>query len=71
MKNEDVVVGERYVSRVSGSITVVEILGKGHPKGWIAKNLKTGREVHFKTGGRLWHLASEKSMMIYAPLEIN
>ncbi len=72
MKNSEVVIGEKYVSRVSGNITVVEILDKGHPKGWIAKNLRTGREVHFKTGGRLWHKATESSMETYvgsSPIE--
>lgn len=72
MKNKDVVIGERYVARVSGRITVVEITGKGHPKGWCAKNLKTGRDVYFKTGGRLWTLASKEYMKIclgYVPKE--
>ena len=59
MKNSEVVIGGRYIARVSGNITIVEILGKGYPKGWIAKNLKTDREVYFKTAGRLWRAATE------------
>jgi hypothetical protein len=63
MKNKDVVIGERYLARVSGLITVVEITGNGHPKGWCAKNLRTTREVYFKTGGRLWKIATKEDMM--------
>lgn len=65
MKNSEVVIGGKYLARVSGLITVVEILDKGHPKGWVAKNFRTSREVYFKTGGRLWKAATKESMMNY------
>ncbi len=48
MKNSEVVIGERYIARVSGFTTIVEILDKGHPKGWVAKDLRTNREVHLR-----------------------
>ena len=66
MKSKDVVIGERYLARVSGRITVVEITGKGHPKGWRAKDFRSPlSDVYFKTGRRLWEPATEESMKIY------
>ena len=65
MKNSEVVIGTKYITRVSGNITVVEILAKLRPKGWRAKNLRTNREIYFKTAGRLWHPATKKSMEVY------
>lgn len=65
MKNSEVVIGGKYLARVSGLITIVEITGKGQPKGWCATNLKTNREVYFKTAGRLWGTASEEAMKTY------
>lgn len=56
MKNSEVVIGTKYLAKVSGNITVVEILGKEYSNGWRAKNLKTNREVHLKTADCLWHV---------------
>ena len=64
MKNSEVVIGEKYIARISGKITLVEVLGKGYPKGWIGKNLATDREVYFKTGGRLRKPVREKNSLL-------
>jgi hypothetical protein len=65
MLAREVVIGEKYVARISGDMTVVEILTRGYRNGWVAKNLRNGEEVYFKTCGCLWCLASKESMKTY------
>jgi hypothetical protein len=53
MKAKDIKIGETYVAKVSGELTVVYLTSESKYGGWNGINQKTGREIHIKTGGRL------------------
>ena len=54
MKKADVVIGQHYVAKVSGQLTVVRIdCPCPYSRGWIATNIRTGREVHIKSAAKL------------------
>jgi hypothetical protein len=54
MRKQDVVVGGRYIAKVSGKLTIIRITGTSPYGGWDAVNEKTGKRVRVKTAGRLW-----------------
>jgi hypothetical protein len=53
MKAKDVKVGERYIARVSGSLTTVRITGPNSCGGYWAVNEKTGKTVRIRSAQRL------------------
>ena len=53
MKKKDVVVGDVYLVKVSGSLCRVRLIRVSPYGGWIGHNLETGRQVRIKTAGRL------------------
>lgn len=53
MKKKDVVIGEKYVAKVSGRLVAVRLDGESPYGGWDGTNTETGRKVHVKTAGRL------------------
>lgn len=53
MKKKDVVVGGKYIAKVSGQPTVVRIDSESIYGGWNATNIKTGRSVRIKSAQRL------------------
>jgi hypothetical protein len=65
MLAREVVIGEKYVARISGVMTVVEIINRGYRNSWVAKNLRDGERVYFKTCACLWCQASKESMKTY------
>jgi hypothetical protein len=75
MKKNEVVVGKRYVTKISGRLTLVEIRGMRESRGygvgrktvtrWSAINLSTNREVEIKSAAKLKREASEADMRTY------
>lgn len=53
MKKTQVVIGERYVAKVSSGLTIVKILSESPYGGWDTRNEETGRKVHIKSAMRL------------------
>lgn len=58
MKKAEVVIGGRYVAKVSDRRVIVRIDRVSEYGGWWATNLKTGREVRILTAARLTLLGS-------------
>lgn len=53
MKKKDVEIGGRYVAKVSGKLTTIQITRENRYGGWHAKNTETGRAVRIRTAARL------------------
>ena len=53
MIKKDVEIGGYYVAKVSGNKVPIRIDSESPYGGWLATNLKTGREVRVRTAGRL------------------
>jgi hypothetical protein len=62
MLKSDVQIGAKYSAKVSGRLTVVEILreresggygGRTRRTHWVARNIKTGREVEIRSAAKL------------------
>ena len=53
MKKSDIHLNHTYAAKVSGTITVVKILGESPYGGWMGRNIKTGREVRIRSAQRL------------------
>jgi hypothetical protein len=53
IKKADVVVGNRYVAKISGKLTIVKLISDARPRGWVAQNENTGREVRIKSAAKL------------------
>ena len=53
MLKKEVKIGTIYFVRLHGVFTNIEILREYPYGGWVAKNLKTGREVRIKSAGKL------------------
>jgi hypothetical protein len=60
MKKKEVLIGNVYLVKVSGSLCPVKITEECRFGGWYGKNLYTGRSVRIKTAGRLRKLLEEK-----------
>lgn len=52
MKKAEIVIGEEYVAKISGKLTVVRIISGG-THGWSAVNVNTGRHVRIKSAAKL------------------
>jgi hypothetical protein len=60
MKKADVKIGGRYYKKVSGNVVVVKIdAARVLGKGWMATNVKTGREIVVKSAASLRGEAKE------------
>ena len=54
LKKADVKVGGRYIALVSGRLATIQITGPApYGKGWVGRNLTTGREIRVRTAARL------------------
>jgi len=53
MKKKDVVIGARYLAKVSGARTTVKILSESQFGGWDGLNLTTNRKIRIKSAQRL------------------
>lgn len=53
MKKANVVLGGKYVVKVSGKLVTVRLDREHYNGGWIGTNLSTGREVRVRTAARL------------------
>jgi hypothetical protein len=53
MKQRDVVLGEVYAVKVSGSIQPVRLVAESPHGGWIGRNLRTGRKIRIRTAAKL------------------
>lgn len=62
MKKADVVIGQTYTAKVSGSIVRVRIDSENRHGGWDATNLETSKRVRIKTAQRLRHAVGEKKV---------
>ena len=53
MKKNEVMIGSRYMAKVSDKVTVVRIDSESQYGGWNATNLMTGREIRIRSAQRL------------------
>jgi len=53
MKKNEVKIGERYLAKVSGSVSPVRLDAESPYGGWDGTNLDTGRQVRIKSAQRL------------------
>ena len=53
MLKRDVVVGKKYIAKISNKLTVVRIDRESPYGGWNATNTVTGREVRIRSAGKL------------------
>jgi hypothetical protein len=53
MKQHDVVLGDVYAVKVSGSIQPVKLVAESFHGDWVGRNLRTGREVRIRTAAKL------------------
>ena len=62
MRKQEIAIGATYIAKVSGRRTVVKILRPASwGKGWDALNVRTNREVHIETAGRLSPMPASKA----------
>ena len=62
MKSKNVIIGETYLSKVSGQLVKVRITQKSIYGGWDAVNLKTRRDVRIKSAARLRYASLPKEV---------
>ena len=53
MKKADVKIGNQYTAKVSGKLTMVQILAEHPHGGWKAKDVFTEKTLRIKTGRTL------------------
>jgi hypothetical protein len=53
MRKEQVTIGGKYVAKISGKMTVVQIESQHRSGGWTATNTQTGKPVRIRTAGKL------------------
>lgn len=53
MKKNEIEIGGQYVAKISQRLTVVKIKSASPYGGWVAVNVKTGREVRIRTAAKL------------------
>jgi hypothetical protein len=53
MRNADVVIGGRYLAKVSGTVQTVKIMAVHSLGGWLAQNESSGRSIRIKSARRL------------------
>ena len=59
VKKADVILGKRYLAKVSGKIVTVVPYYRTVDRGWFATNCATGREIRIKTAARLREIGEE------------
>ena len=52
MKKAEVVIGGRYLAKVSGSVVPVRVLAEHSLGGWLCKNENSGRSIRVKSAQR-------------------
>jgi len=63
MLDKDVNIGEVYTCKISNRVVLVRVTRSAlRCKGWMACNLRTNREIHIKTAGRLRHHVPAESV---------
>jgi hypothetical protein len=60
MRKKDVVIGGRYLAKVSEKLTWIIILGESIHGGWLARSESTGRAIRIRTAARLRRRSPEK-----------
>lgn len=53
MRKEQVQLGEHYIAKISGTLTVVRLDKEHRSGGWVATNKATGKQVRIRTAGKL------------------
>lgn len=54
MQKKDIIIGGKYLAKVSGKIVVVWVISKSNTgTGYNIVNLSTGRAIKLRTGARL------------------
>lgn len=64
MLKKEIEIGGKYKAKVSNKIATVQIMREHSSKGWIAKNVATGREIHIRSAQRLRHAAGGKWVIL-------
>ena len=57
MKKADVVIGGRYLAKVSGTVVPVRVKAEHSLGGWLCTNEKTGRSIRVKSAQRFRSVA--------------
>lgn len=53
MKTKEITIGGYYTAKISGRLTVVQIICTNHNGGWDAQNTKTGKTVRIRSSRKL------------------
>jgi len=54
MQKKDIIIGGKYLAKVSGKIVVVRVISRSNTgNGYSVVNLSTGRTIKLRTGARL------------------
>jgi hypothetical protein len=61
MRKNEIELGNTYLAKISGTLTIVRIDHEHYAGGWTGTNLATGREVRIRTAGKLRMVADPKS----------
>lgn len=60
MQKKDIIIGGKYLAKVSGKIVIVRVISKSNTgNGFNVINLSTGRTIKLRTGARLRPYESE------------
>jgi hypothetical protein len=55
MKKRDVILGNVYAVKVSGTVQKVRVTAESPYGGWVGRSLRTGREIRIRSAARLRH----------------
>jgi hypothetical protein len=53
MQKKDIIIGGKYLAKVSGKIVIVKVISESRLGGYNVINLTTGRSIRVRTGARL------------------
>ena len=53
MKKHEVVLGQVYAVKVSGSLQPVRLVAESASGGWVGRNERTGREIRIRSAAKL------------------
>lgn len=53
MQKKNIVIGGKYLAKVSGKVVIVKVISEARLGGYNVINLTTGRTIRVRTGARL------------------
>lgn len=61
MQKKDIIIGGKYLAKVSGKVVIVKVISESRLGGFNVVNLSTGRNIRVRTGARLHPYESEST----------